>query len=189
MLHATGGQLAPPVEGTNFQREVRIWKTPECDENLQAFVCYWKTWQAFCTFFFSILGVSVKQFCGGLIKNCAIRDLVISSAQIWRASLACEMEMKTWHVLECLILLICFNSRSLHKHWLTAIYTERKIEMVVLDRVCLPERNLEQAPDGRRELKTGGDGRHFQLCAFMRIFFVQNIQENNTLLFISKYSV
>lgn len=42
--------------------------------------------------------------------------LLTSSAQIWRASHSSELERKTRHGLEFLVLLVCFNSRLMHKH-------------------------------------------------------------------------
>lgn len=113
-VRATYNEQTPPTDGMSFSKRRKGLKKPQgVMRAYRHLLATEKRGKPFRHFYLRVLG---KQLCGGLIKKHTIGDLVISSAQIWRASFSCEMEMKTWHVLECLILLICFNSRSLHKH-------------------------------------------------------------------------
>lgn len=106
------------------------------------FFCCWET-ASILNIFISVLDNNFtwktdKEMCG--------RGPHYLKGQIWRASLSCKMEMKTWHVWEFLILHICFNSRLWPKHRLTAFDTERKTWFSVLSSVWPPARSLEQEP-------------------------------------------
>lgn len=116
-------------DGGHIFRQKTVWETLLLGQRLRASVCCWE----------DILDIFDQNV---LIMwktdKCAEGDLVILNALIWRAPSACEMAMKTGHVLEFLILLIGINSRSWSKHWLIAPNTERKIRFAVLRLVWLP---------------------------------------------------